>query len=320
MVLVCAFIFLTKSGLILRGHVLYLTLLFKKRKWLKEYRLRKYAYQHKFLVSLTTSPERLKSISPVLEGFRNVDVVLNVPLLFRHKEPYSDALLDKVIKKFPNVKVHRLQKDLGPQSKLLGTFEFLKSDRRADSKANYERADSTADYDAIVVIDDDTMYEPDMLSRYDNSMTQISKTIFTGQKIYARGFEVAPGCKSYCIPLANYPTAQFIQSSDVYSASSKSCMLHDDMVFAAAFQDIGYKIETALPISDHSDDGIDTIQLPSGFGYDALHTLEHCIVKDNKCSASIWSTRHMCSMDELTELQKNIKGIITDAIDMTMSL
>ena len=258
---------------------------------------------HSFLISLTTSPERLKSISPVLEGFRSSDVILNLPFLFRHKDVYEDSQIDKIVKKFPNVKINRLEKDLGPQSKLLGSFDTFHN-----LKA----------YDAIVVIDDDTMYEPNILSRYDYSMSQQPNTVFTGKKVLSRGFTVAPGCRSYCIPLRDFDVNLFIEKSNLYSASSKSCSLHDDMVFAAAFQDLQYTVETALEFE--GSEGIDTIQLPSGFGYDALHTLEHCIVKDNKCSLSIWAAREECSLDEQSDLQKNIKGLITEAIDITMSL
>lgn len=59
------------------------------------------------------------------------------------------------------------------------------------------------------------------------------------------------------------------------------------MVFSAAFHDVGFSIKT-LP-------GIDTLQLPLGFNYDALSSQEPNIIKHFTCLRGIRAARPLAS-------------------------
>ena len=96
----------------------------------------------KVVVSLTTIPDRIGKISPTLYSILNqtvrVDEIrINIPYYSMKGEKY---VIPYGIKDLENIKIRRVDKDLGPATKLLPTSKYEKYDTK------------------IIVIDDDSVY------------------------------------------------------------------------------------------------------------------------------------------------------------------
>ena len=97
--------------------------------------------KRRVVISMTTIPSRLNKIAPtlcsILTQNRRVDEIrLNIPYKSMKGDKYH---IPKCFKKFKNIKIHRIETDLGPSTKLLPT---LKDERDSN----------------IIVIDDDMIY------------------------------------------------------------------------------------------------------------------------------------------------------------------
>ena len=102
-----------------------------------------------FCVSLTSIPPRFSSLEKTIRSINSQikkpsKIFLNIPLKYKR---YPDSKYDisqlEII--FENLKIIRC-KDYGPGTKLLGSLEYL------------------MDYDYVVLIDDDHIYNKDMLN------------------------------------------------------------------------------------------------------------------------------------------------------------
>jgi hypothetical protein len=98
------------------------------------------------IISLTTTPPRLKHLKPILMSLLDSSVAvteirLNVPYTSCKGIPY---VIPKWLTKLKNVKIHRTEKDWGPATKLLPTLIDCYSNLNMNTK--------------IIVVDDDVIY------------------------------------------------------------------------------------------------------------------------------------------------------------------
>jgi hypothetical protein len=83
---------------------------------------------------------------------------------------------------------------------------------------------------------------------------------------------------------------EFLYLVKKYLALNASCKMHDDLVFGAAFEDLGFsfkKVNLRLPQ-----------QLLIGYSSDALHIQETGFSKHLKCSKAILDSREICLINE----------------------
>lgn len=105
--------------------------------------------QHKTMVSLTTIPDRIDKLIPTLSSIysqtvRVDEIRLNIPLLSRKGKIYR---IPKYLKRCKYINIVRVEKDLGPSTKLLPTAK--------DEGVNTR----------IIVIDDDQIYGSEFIER-----------------------------------------------------------------------------------------------------------------------------------------------------------
>lgn len=276
LLVVVLFFWITRLGLWLRGLFVY-----HSTKVLSDvsefYDARPTHYRHSFVLSLTTSPTRLASgIEQSFKTLGHYDrIILNLPRLFRGTEPYDMDAVSKLQASVPRLVINWLDQDLGPQSKLLGSLDLVK------------------DHEYIVVMDDDTLYSNRLLEAYDDAISKSHKdmTLWTTQSEDRMGVMIQPGFSTFCMKRSSLPP-DFHARCDMYTKASRACMRHDDYVFGAVVQDLGFHIEKLV--------GFETpLQLPLGYGYDALHSEEHNTVKHVKCSKAVWGLREQCPSNRL---------------------
>lgn len=116
--------------------------------------------QVEVVVGLTTIPPRLekgltkRSIQSIIESSKTsnmkLTIVVNVPRISRSGEEYSHEKLDE-LRALENVRVHELERDEGPITKLKGTLIFMQDRGYAPTTK-------------IILIDDDCRYSTDFLT------------------------------------------------------------------------------------------------------------------------------------------------------------
>lgn len=113
--------------------------------------IEEYRKKHPIIVSLTTSPTRISKIKNVLDtlDLDSIDyIIIAIPMKFGRDQ--SEYIIPEELKNFPKVKILRIEKDLGPITKLIPTIEYAK----------YELKDDDA---IVITIDDDTAYPKGMI-------------------------------------------------------------------------------------------------------------------------------------------------------------
>lgn len=113
---------------------------------------------YKVIASLTTSPSRLLRIEPVIKSLLEQDyppwkIEINLPNKYKNTEEYEIPAFLQVDmitgqKKYPNVDIHRQEKDIGPASKIVPTLLRYREDKDA----------------FLISFDDDHKYPPKMIS------------------------------------------------------------------------------------------------------------------------------------------------------------
>jgi hypothetical protein len=212
------------------------------------------------VVSLTTSPDRLKNLnfSTLPEGTR---IVLNLPLLFKNKFSYDPLEVEKIQNN--GVYINWCTHDLGPQLKLLGLF----------SKGHFISQIKCSDI--LVVIDDDTLYDPKLVMEYFVFFSKVSEpTIASGKIDLIYGNVIQPGYHSFALQAKHIDCSKFLQLNKQFAI--KECKTHDDFVFSAIFKKLHFKQKKI--------DVIEPLQLPTGFGSDALFWQQPSHIKHLKCS------------------------------------
>lgn len=200
----------------------------------------------KFVISFTTSPSRIKKINTMIESIINQTlkpdlIILNIPEVFpRTNERY-------VIPDFVenNVIINRIEKDLGPATKVIPTISYLK-------KNNYDEKNTY-----IIYLDDDIRYSEHMVSVYNFLFTinknprvlccggfhfanHNGKLLLCGQRKHDNLVSVAEGYASVCVPLSIFKH-DFEGYMHKYIFNHKDCLLSDDVVLSNYF--LLHKIE-----------------------------------------------------------------------------
>jgi len=78
----------------------------------------------KIIVSLTTSPTRLKLLEPVIQSILRQEhpiegIEINLPLKYKNKEEYE---IPSFLSKYDKVKIYRQDNDIGPATKIVPTI------------------------------------------------------------------------------------------------------------------------------------------------------------------------------------------------------
>jgi len=144
----------------------------------------------KVIFTLTTSPSRLLRLEPVIESLLEQDyeisgIEINLPKKYKNTEDYViPGFLEideatKVCKKYPKVKIFRIENDLGPGTKIIPTIL-----RYIDNKEQNLY---------IISVDDDNKYPEKLASSLLKGMT-----LYGDKKIYCMGgynLRVASKCR-----------------------------------------------------------------------------------------------------------------------------
>ena len=136
--------------------------------------VKEYLSKHKVYISLTTSPKRIAKILPVLQTL-DVELVENILLVLpkRFSRDNLEYIIPEKIKNFPKVKILRIEKDLGPITKLLPAIVYV--NHSAENEKNgivittegpVLTPDPSPDPGAVVItVDDDTGYSRGSISQ-----------------------------------------------------------------------------------------------------------------------------------------------------------
>lgn len=108
---------------------------------------------YRVIVSLTTSPNRLLLLEPVIQSILKQEypishIELNLPQKYKNKEEY---VIPEFLNKYERVKVFRIEKDIGPATKIIPTI------------LRY-REDNSSPETFIVSVDDDHYYPDKIIS------------------------------------------------------------------------------------------------------------------------------------------------------------
>jgi hypothetical protein len=125
----------------------------------------------RIIVSLTTSPDRLKFVSWVLKtlDLNHVDEIhLNIPLYFQNKKgddafKYKTNELDALTREYPSLKVFFQETDLGPIMKLLPTL--IRLDLEEKSRNDFEKKDKKETI--VITIDDDMAHSKYLIKNWE---------------------------------------------------------------------------------------------------------------------------------------------------------
>ncbi len=217
-------------------------------------------------VSLTTSPDRIRQLEPVLASLQegqNVQaeaIQLNVPLVFGRTGAGYD--LPPFLAR-RGVCVHRCD-DLGPATKLVPTVQGL----------------SPADDVWIVVVDDDVRYLPRFLATLEAAIQ--------GNPTAAHGIS-CPRMKLCLASTGSWVEDTVLEGVAGYAVHRRHFLPDLDPYFARALEDRNCKFGDDFTISNYlALHGVDRVSaanewvnprqmrrlgchLPQGFGWDALH-------------------------------------------------
>lgn len=198
----------------------------------------------KFIVSLTTSPQRISKIKPmvfsILNQSRNPDLfILNIPKTF-HRTGETYTIPDFITNN--NITVNMIDQDYGPATKIIPTVTLLKEE-------NY---DSINTY--IIYLDDDVIYRPHMLKtlQFLFSIHSNTKQIFCGggfnfvinnktmkiigQRTHHSPCHIAEGYAAVCVPLSVFEN-DFDEYVEKYTLCISNdhyvdCRLSDDVILS----------------------------------------------------------------------------------------
>lgn len=244
------------------------------------------------IVSLTTSPDRLKFVPFILKtlDLSLVDQVhVNLPFQFQNKKgpdfEYKKQDLD-LLKENDKVKIFFQEKDLGPIMKLLPTL-IREKEREKEKEEDV----------IIITIDDDMAHGKYFLYNcLDHLETNPEADVFVhttwpewilGKKYalhskkendqmlkeFGHNFLMVEGFQGVAYRLERVKDC--IDDLLFYSQKNRLCFKNDDVVISAILNKKGKKIQKFTPRSK-SEKTVKTRMLSYGFGPDALHkNLEH---------------------------------------------
>lgn len=208
------------------------------------------------VVSLTTTPKRLRLVWPVLKSlFEDQElkpdaIELNLPQIFkRDMTLFND---DEVAQfaNLPYISINRCE-DIGPITKFVPTL------------VKYREAPNTM----VIVVDDDTLYAPSLIKalamaaveRKDSVITAHCTSLYTTNNT---GCDLLEGFKAYLLRPALFEEGFYTYLNR--ALKDRSCYISDDYVLS------NYLHLNKIPVY-RIPSLISVRQLDYGFGSDALH-------------------------------------------------
>ena len=258
--------------------------------------VRDYLSRHKVYISLTTSPQRITKILPVLQTL-DLELVTNILLVLPMKfsRDNSSYLIPYEIESFSEkLKILRIETDLGPITKLLPAIVYVNNTpenqeakiKFLDTIQNPESPDPKA---IVITIDDDTAY-------YHGSISQLIKyailkdavvggngkdlSIFNLERAYwPEKIEPQPKCRttdvSNCDLIEGWAAIAYkagyvdVKLMKDLNALGKYCKSADDLVIS--FVLASHKPRPILKFMISNDYIYAPVQFYFGFEEDALH-------------------------------------------------
>ncbi|MHB1910045.1 MAG: glycosyltransferase family A protein [Nitrososphaerales archaeon] len=177
------------------------------------YVVREPSEQRRFVVSLTSTPQRVKKILPTLRSllyqtYPPEMIYLCLPEKFRNKEPYPPLEIG-----LERVKIVRTPEDYGPATKLLGILPHI--DQQEDI--------------FILYCDDDIIYPEGMLEAHNR---KARKGAVNGTALHPRGFLEGFGGISVHRSLLKEDLIPFVKKV----GACLDCYLSDDLVIGKYFE------------------------------------------------------------------------------------
>lgn len=208
------------------------------------------------VVSLTTTPKRLRLVWPVLKSLYEDQelkpdaIELNLPQIFkRDMTLFNDDEVSQFAN-LPYISINRCE-DIGPITKFVPTL------------VKYREAPNTM----VIVVDDDTLYAPSLIKalamaaveRKDSIITAHCTSLYTTNNT---GCDLLEGFKAYLLRPALFEESFYTYLNK--ALKDRSCYISDDYVlsnYLHLHKIQVYRIPSLISVR----------QLDYGFGSDALH-------------------------------------------------
>jgi len=141
-----------------------------------------------YIVSLTTIPSKFDSLYLTIDSLyqqtlRPHLIILNIPAKYDFRlnsAVIPEEAIQRFTEKYPDVIINRIDKDYGPGTKLLGIFH------------NNVLKDCDPANTFIVLVDDDLIYKPFMIDRFDETHNNKAVNVFTYCPMNIYGIDYSP--------------------------------------------------------------------------------------------------------------------------------
>ena len=165
-----------------------------------------------FCVSLTSIPPRFETIEKTIRSINSQikkpqKIFLNIPLKYK-RYPDSKYDISRLEIIFENLKIIRC-KDYGPGTKLLGSLEYL------------------MDYDYVVLIDDDHIYNKDMLNIFNKEALKDLDKAYSFCVYNVEDCKVGQGADGFMIN-TNF-LKEILEFFNVFVLNNKKLFFNDDL-------------------------------------------------------------------------------------------
>ena len=227
----------------------------------------------KIYISLTSSPLRLKNI-PLMLSFLDLthvyEIHINLPKYYRNKkgEVYKQKEIDYIQSLDSRIKVYRIDKDIGPITKILPTLKRVKNNKAI-----------------IISVDDDIGYPRSIINELVYYTYKNPKVVWGGEGFNFGDYEgsdfdrrkwpkgktrnsvdILEGWASIAYPKWLI-TSKMLKRMELGVKLSTDCKLSDDLIISEALA--YYKIPRKVIHSDYYEEL--PIPFEYGLGADALH-------------------------------------------------
>jgi hypothetical protein len=200
----------------------------------------KKSINNRIVVSLTTSPTRIKEIDNLLNILETQTLIpdaiyLHVPHYFkRNCDKYDEKILKKIENKHPLVKINRVD-DVGPITKLVSVL-------------NLETDPNTL----VIVVDDDEGYQETLIEKLVNQLLKDPSTALCNDvdlHFKMEGIDI-PGV------YAGFIFKRDMIQDDIFELISKTnlykhCYNSDDYIIATYFKNKGIKIKQPTELTEN---------------------------------------------------------------------
>jgi hypothetical protein len=165
-----------------------------------------------FCVSLTSIPPRFSTLEKTIRSINSqikkpTKIFLNIPLKYK-RYPDSKYNISQLEKIFENLTIIRC-KDYGPGTKLLGSLEYL------------------MDYDYVVLIDDDHIYNKDMLNIFNKEALKDLDRAYSFCVYNVEDCKVGQGADGFMIN-TNF-LKEILEFFNVFVLNNKKLFFNDDL-------------------------------------------------------------------------------------------